>query len=164
VDPLGALAEVFADLDANLRRGLTSTQVARLDEIELQRRAGGVTEAELVERFALIWPQFFADPGRAPPPPAWVGVEASIGTNRSLADHLERGTLAGRLPRATLPAFFVHGELDPLPLRSTLETAALIPGAKVEVVPGCGHFPWLEQPDAVRSAVEAFLAGQQGPG
>jgi proline iminopeptidase len=159
VDPLGAHAEVFADLDANLRRGLTSKQIARLDEIELRRRAGLVTEAELVERFALIWPQFFADPGRASPPPARVGVEASIGTNRSLAEHLERGTLTGRLPQAALPALFVHGELDPLPLESTVETAALVPGAKVEVVYGCGHFPWLERPGAVRSAVEAFLAG-----
>jgi len=58
-----------------------------------------------------------------------------------------------------LPALFVHGELDPLPVGSAVATAARVPGAKVEVIPGCGHFPWLEQPGAVRSAVEAFLVG-----
>jgi pimeloyl-ACP methyl ester carboxylesterase len=53
---------------------------------------------------------------------------------------------------------FVHGEQDPVPLRSTIDTAALIPGALVETIPDCGHFPWLEQPDAFRSAVERLIA------
>ena len=26
------------------------------------------------------------------------------------------------------------------------ETAALIPGARVETIPDCGHFPWAERP------------------
>ena len=38
------------------------------------------------------------------------------------------------------------------------DTAALIPGAVVEVIPACGHIPWLERPGEVRRAVEKFLA------
>jgi proline iminopeptidase len=159
VAPLGAFADGLADLNANLRRALTPEQAARIDEVEARRREGAVTEAELVERFRLIWPPFFADPGRMAPPPARVGVDASIGTNRSITEHFERGTLVERLPRASWPALFVHGELDPLPVGSAVATAALVPEAKVGVIPGCGHFPWLEQPGAVRRMVEAFLAG-----
>jgi pimeloyl-ACP methyl ester carboxylesterase len=158
IDPLGADASVFAEVDANLRRRLTEDERARLDEVEERRRAGEVTEAELLERFALVWPQYFADPATAADPPARVGAQASIGTNRSLAEHFERGTLERGLPAVRLPALFVHGEFDPMPVWSTERTAALIPGALVETIPGCGHFPWLEAPEAFRRAVERLLA------
>jgi pimeloyl-ACP methyl ester carboxylesterase len=154
IDPLGAFGDVFAELDANLRAKLSREQVARIDEIEAKRRAGDVTEAEIVERFALVWPAFFVGPQRvASEPPERIGVAASIGTNRSIAAHFEARTLANGLPGVRLPVLFVHGELDPLPLRSSTETAALIPDAEVEIIGGCGHFPWLEQPGAVRLAV-----------
>jgi pimeloyl-ACP methyl ester carboxylesterase len=158
IDPLGADPGIFADQDANLRRELTEEQRARVDEVEAQRRAGEVTEAELVERFAILWTQFFAEQEPAIPAPARVGVEASIGTNTSIAEHFRRATLARGLPAVRLPALFVHGEDDPLPPRSTTNTAALIPGALVETIPNCGHFPWLERPDAFRAAVERLLA------
>lgn len=53
---------------------------------------------------------------------------------------------------------FVHGEVDPLPVRSSTETAALIPGARVVTIPNCGHFPWAERPGEVRRAVVDHLA------
>jgi proline iminopeptidase len=161
VDPLGALPSAFAELDANLRVGLTPEQVDRLDAIEAKRRAGEVTEADLLERLGLIWPQFFADPAKVPPSPERTGVEASIGTNRSIAEHFERNTLADGLPSAALPLLVVHGELSAVPLWSAVDTAALVPGSEVAVVPGVGHFPWIEQPGSVRDAVAAFLAGRE---
>jgi proline iminopeptidase len=85
-------------------------------------------------------------------------VEASIETNRSLAEHFERGTLRERLPSATLPVLFVHGEESALPVRGSRDTAALIPDAELVVVPGVGHFPWIERPGSVKDAVAPFLA------
>ena len=159
IDPLGADATVFVDLDANLRRGLTDAERARVDEIEERRRGGEVGEAELVERFRLVWPQYFARREALTPPPARVGVRSSIETNRSIAAHFEAETLVFGLPGLSLPALFLHGEEDPLPLVSTERTAALIEDARVERIPKSGHFPWLEQPDAFRLAVERLLAG-----
>jgi len=78
-------------------------------------------------------------------------------SNRSLAVHLEARTLANGLPGVRLPALFIHGELDPMPVRSSTDTAALIPDAVAEVIPGCGHFPWLEKPGEVRRLVERFV-------
>jgi pimeloyl-ACP methyl ester carboxylesterase len=158
VDPLPAFADVLAELNANLRRGLSPEEIARLDEIEARRLAGKVTEGELLERFALIWPQFFLDPSPALPSPPHVGVEASIGTNRSLAEHFERGTLVHGLPNAELPVLFVHGAHSAMPLRATVETCALVARAELVVVAECGHFPWIEQPGSIRGAVESFLA------
>ena len=161
VDPLGAFADVFAVVDPALRARLGDDEIARLDAIEGRRREGVVTETELVERFRMVWPSYFVDPSATLPPPARVGVEASIGTNRSIGEHFERGTLRLGLPAATLPALFVHGELSIIPPSATEQTAALIPGARVAVVPGAGHFPWIEEPESVHDAVESFLAERE---
>lgn len=157
INPLGADLSVFDDHEATLRRSLTPDQMERIHEIDERRRARNVTEADLVERFGLIWVPFFVDPEGASEPPAHVGVEASIETNRSIVEHSDRATLAEGLGRVGVPVLFVHGALDPLPLRSSTETAALIPGARVATIPDCGHFPWLEQPAAFRAAVEGLL-------
>jgi pimeloyl-ACP methyl ester carboxylesterase len=159
VDPLGAFAGAFAEMDGRRRSALSADENARLDSIEARRRTGDVTETELVERFALVWPLYFADPARAIPPPEHVGLEASIEVNRSIVDHFERRTLVKGLQTVALPVLFVHGELSVIPVWSTAETAELIPGAKVVVAPGCGHFPWIDRPGSVRRAVEAFLPG-----
>jgi pimeloyl-ACP methyl ester carboxylesterase len=161
---LGADGSIFAEFDANLRRNMSEDEIAHIDEVEGRRRAGAVTEAELVERFAITWPHFFVKRVTAVSPPRHVGVEASIGTNKSLAEHLERQTLLRGLPAARLPALFVHGEGDPLPVQSTTKTAALIPGARVETIPDCGHFPWLEQPGAFRRTVDRLLAPETASG
>ncbi len=160
VAPLGAFSDVFAEQDVNLRRRLTEAQIARIEEIEELRRQGEVTEQELLERFGLLWPQWFADPTAAAPNPVeHIGPESSIGANASLSEHFSRGTLANELPGVRLRVLFVHGELDALPIRSSTATASLIPGARVETILGCGHFPWLEKPGELRRIVESFLAG-----
>jgi pimeloyl-ACP methyl ester carboxylesterase len=157
VDPLGAFPAAFAEMDERRRRALPAEANARLDSIEDRRRTGEVTEAELVERFALVWPIYFAEPAKAIPAPARVGAEASVEVNRSLVDHFERRTLVAGLPAARSPVLFVQGERSVIPTWSTTDTAALIPGAEVVIVPDCGHFPWVECPGSVRRAVERFL-------
>jgi pimeloyl-ACP methyl ester carboxylesterase len=159
IDPLGADPTVFTDLDANLRRGLTDEERAQVDEIEERRRGGDVSEAELVERYRLLWPQYFARQKEAFASPARVGVQCSIETNSSIAAHYRVETLVFGLAGFALPALFVHGEADPLPVVSTERTAALIQDARVETIPDCGHFPWHEVPDAFRQAVARLLDG-----
>ena len=63
----------------------------------------------------------------------------------------------GRLPGVRLPALFVHGIDDPLPLRSSSETARLIPGARVDRVSRAGHFPWLEQPGFLERTIRGLV-------
>ncbi len=162
IDPLGADRTVLDDFEENLGRVLTEAQMSRIRELDERRRAGELTEAELLERFGLIWLPFFAHPEVAGDPPVHAGVQASIGTNRSISEHFERGTLARGLGDVRVPVLFVHGEDDPFPLRASTGTAALIPGAAVETIPDCGHFPWLEQPAAFRAAVERLLSDVRG--
>jgi proline iminopeptidase len=158
INPLGAFERVFAEFGSNLRSRLSAAQIERIDEIEALRRRGEVTEADLTERSHLVWPHYFTDPASVPPHPAGpIGVACSTETNASISHHFGLSTLATGLPSATLPALFIHGERDPLPMSSSRETAALIRGAVVTTIPGCGHFPWMETPGEIRRAVTAFL-------
>jgi proline iminopeptidase len=129
-----------------------------MEELERRRREGRGTEEEALESLALTWPSWFADPARtAPFPFDHYGIECSIGTNASISEHFEHGTLERGLSHSDLPALFVHGEHDPLPLRTSTDTAALIAGARVMVVEGAGHLPWFERPDAFRETLSDFV-------
>jgi pimeloyl-ACP methyl ester carboxylesterase len=162
VDPLGAYgSEMFAEMSANLARNLTADERARVDEVEELRRRGEATDDDLHERFELIWPQYFADLDGVSQVPPRVGRECSRETNASIAEHFERGTILQGLPDVRLPVLFVHGELDPMPLWSVEQTAALVPGAEMVAIPGCGHFPWWEAPGETGRIVAGFLAARE---
>jgi proline iminopeptidase len=62
----------------------------------------------------------------------------------------------GTLSRIAVPALIVHGRQDPIPLASSQEAAHIM---KAELVPieGSGHVPYVEQPDALFAAIDAFL-------
>lgn len=57
-----------------------------------------------------------------------------------------------------VPTLFVWGEEDRLgPPELGHEMAALMPDARVQVVPGAGHLPWLDRPAQVADLVTGFL-------
>jgi proline iminopeptidase len=73
----------------------------------------------------------------------------------------EQGTLDLRpdLARITAPTLVVVGEDDFIcDVESARLMASGIAGARLVVVPEAGHFPWIEQPDAFRAALDPFLA------
>jgi pimeloyl-ACP methyl ester carboxylesterase len=69
---------------------------------------------------------------------------------------------AARVALAALdaPVLLYAGEFDggPRP-RVAAEIAALLPGSRLVVQPGGGHFPWLDDPAHFVTTVAAFLAG-----
>jgi proline iminopeptidase len=162
ISTLGAFDRVFAEFSRTMEGRLTPAETERTDAIEAARRRGEATEADLVERMGYVWPHWFADPAAAPSTLAGrIGVECSTGTNASISHHFRLSTLATGLPSVALPALFIHGEADPMPVSTSQETAALIRGGVVETIPACGHFPWLEHPGEVRRIASAFLPGAE---
>ena len=67
--------------------------------------------------------------------------------------------LPARLGEVAAPALVVGGAADCVtgvaPVRAM---AKLFPAGEVVLIERCGHYPWVEQPTAFRSAVERFLA------
>ena len=73
---------------------------------------------------------------------------------RALAGGLAilRGTsLLPRLPEIRVPVTLIHGERDTLaPLAAAQETAARLPDARLHVIAGAGHAPFLSHADEFR--------------
>jgi pimeloyl-ACP methyl ester carboxylesterase len=82
----------------------------------------------------------------------WAGAirqEASLG----------RGDLQARLGELRASTLVMLGADDPLLPRERGESLAKdIPGARLLVLPGVGHIPWVERPDEVNRAILDFLA------
>jgi pimeloyl-ACP methyl ester carboxylesterase len=71
---------------------------------------------------------------------------------------LEGWTSEDRLGGIRCPALVICGEDDGMvPPENSRALAAGIPGARLELIPQCGHLPMLEQPAAVRDLVFDFL-------
>ena len=71
---------------------------------------------------------------------------------------LEWAGSMSRLGRLAAPTLLVHGEVDRLvPAENSCRMAAVIPGARLEVIPDASHIFWTDQPQAAREAIESFL-------
>jgi proline iminopeptidase len=156
VDPLGAVADGGdQELEANIMGQLPAELARRVEALEKRIEAGEGGEADGVESMTIVWPYYFARPEGAPPMPELrVNNQTFADTFSSIRDHFERATLAKGLPGLDLPFLFVHGRESPIPWRRSEESAQLAPGARLEVLDDCGHFPWLEAPGGVRAAIE----------
>jgi pimeloyl-ACP methyl ester carboxylesterase len=68
--------------------------------------------------------------------------------------------LAKWLHRITLPALIVWGAEDAIfPAAQAHAFAGAIAGSRVAIIPGAGHLPHIEAPQAFTTAVAGFLAG-----
>jgi pimeloyl-ACP methyl ester carboxylesterase len=65
--------------------------------------------------------------------------------------------LRPRLPQIEAPTLVITGEIDPWGAGAVPELESGIPDARVVVMPGIGHMPWVEEADGFRSALLEFL-------
>jgi pimeloyl-ACP methyl ester carboxylesterase len=162
IDPLGMVgdggeaafeAELFARTPEDVR--------ARAKELDERAMRGDGTADDILESMSLIWPAYFAewDAAPPPPPPAFRANSTCYAeTFDSLHEHLPR--LEAALPSIRVPVGFVAGARSPMPVTASTDSAERIPGAWVEIVPGAGHFPWVESPGSVRAALLRLVAGR----
>src|SRR5574341_430656 len=61
------------------------------------------------------------------------------------------------LKEIKVPTLFAVGEFDEADVPTVRRHAALVPGAKVEVIPGAAHITTWDNPDAIVKAVRDFL-------
>ncbi len=52
----------------------------------------------------------------------------------------------------------LHGEDDFVPVAFAARIAEAVPGARLSVLPGCGHFTYLEAPALVFEEISRFCA------
>jgi len=82
--------------------------------------------------------------------------QAIAGALRGMAARPDARPMLGTL---AIPALVIAGEDDEtVDAALTRELADLLPGARLVVIPGAGHMPMVEQPDATSAALREFLA------
>jgi pimeloyl-ACP methyl ester carboxylesterase len=60
----------------------------------------------------------------------------------------------------TLPVLVITGDDDRIvPTADSVRLAGELPNAELVVIPGCGHIPQEECPQAVLDAIQTFLDG-----
>jgi pimeloyl-ACP methyl ester carboxylesterase len=71
----------------------------------------------------------------------------------------DRAGVTGEVVAIKAPTLVIVGEQDAAtPPKRSRTIAELIPGARLEIVPNCGHSSTVEQPEAVNALLRAFLA------
>ncbi len=158
VDPLGAVGDGGeADMQQSMATRTPPETMARANELDERAMRGEGTTEDAIEALRLVWPAYFADPAHAPPMPSLaISLPCYAETFESIHAHLTDRTLEKNLPRVRIPIVFVLGAESPIPVRHGEVSAALIPGATVRVLDGCGHFVWIERPGAVRAALDSI--------
>ncbi len=56
-----------------------------------------------------------------------------------------------------IATLIIHGDRDLVPLSLARHIADAIPGARLIVLPNCGHFAYLEQPEQVSRSITSFV-------
>lgn len=157
-DPLGAIPDGgFSDMEQNLTARIAPELTARARELDERALAGQGTTEDALESLAIVWPGYFSRPREAPPmPPLNLSVDCYARTFESISWHFEHKTLEQQLPSLHVPTVFLLGADSPIPPEHGIASAALIPGARSQVEPDCGHFAWLEHPGSVRRVLDSI--------
>jgi len=159
VEPIGCVGDGgVAEFEAEMIRRTPAEDVTRAEELDRRAMAGEGSVEDMAESLRLFWPAYFADPATAPPfPGSRLSVEAYAATLASMNERLPG--LADRLAGSRVPTVLLAGAGSPIPVSASVDSAAAIgPAATVVVVDGVGHFPWLERPGEIRSALDRVAA------
>lgn len=152
-----------APLTRRYRKEFESEFSRRQQSPELQRMRAELTESNVRETDPEAYRQrlfevgvagYFAHPQNArdlTPFRVTGRVLDSVWT--SLGDY----DLLPKLNRIRYPTLIVHGRDDPIPLASSTEGAKEM-NARLTVLDDCGHVPYVEKPEQLFAAVDAFLA------
>lgn len=150
---------------------------ARLSRLVLVSPVGvkfsGREERDFADLFYLqdieAFPMLFADPGRHAPDYGAMSPEQlqEFARERHMFAHygwrpyLHNPGPKRWLHRVDLPTLVVRGEADGFAKPSYAQSlASALPAAELTIIPGAGHYPEIEQPQAMIRAIDAFVQGQ----
>ncbi|MBH0776513.1 alpha/beta fold hydrolase [Nocardia bovistercoris] len=125
--------------------------------------------ALLVGRVAvhMFGPVFRADPANGPVIDEWARRLCRgdrVAVRRAVLGVIERAPVADEITGVTMPTLVVVGVDDAVtPPEHSRRMAARIAGARLHVLPDCGHTSVLEQPAAITALLNEFLASVDHP-
>jgi len=155
IDPAPLVRRYRKEFEAEFSR--------RQQSPDIQRMRAELAESNLREKdpdayrqrlFELGVAGYFADPANARDlTPFRVTGRVLDSVWNSLGDY----DLLEQVRQIRCPTLVVHGRDDPIPLESSMEGAKAM-NATLVVLDDCGHVPYVEKPQQLFAAVDAFLA------
>jgi pimeloyl-ACP methyl ester carboxylesterase len=135
---------------------------------------GALAEDEFALTPPMLRPLVFAEPASAmalawlpdvePPERVEGALHARVAGARLAWQFPYSPKLRGRLPRARVPALVVWGERDRLvPPAHARAYAEGLPDARLAIVPGAAHYPYLEAPGRFAEETGRFLRERYSP-
>jgi pimeloyl-ACP methyl ester carboxylesterase len=107
-------------------------------------------------------PTFYRDPAKRAVIEDWVQQLRPLdrnGIRKAVVAVANRRGISDEIGSIVAPTLVIVGADDvPTPVKRARRIAELIPGARLEVVPYCGHSSSIEQPAAVTALIQPFLA------
>ena len=88
---------------------------------------------------------------------------AVAGTARASVDYLRRRSVPDRLAALGVPVLVVFGADDRRWRSSSAAAYRVVPGARVELLPGVGHTPMMEDPQTTGKLLLDFAAAAGHP-
>jgi len=83
---------------------------------------------------------------------------ALAGTARGSLDYMRQQSLPDRLAALGVPVLVIFGTEDARYPSSSAAAYRVVPGARVELLPGVGHTPMMEDPQATGTLLLEFAA------
>jgi proline iminopeptidase len=159
IDPAPLSRHFRDDFEAEFDRRQSGAEITRLRR---EAAASGLRERDPAayrqRLFELSVAGYFADAKRARDlTPFRVNGKVQQSVWESLGDF----DLIGSLRPLRVPTLIVHGRQDPIPLDSSDQAARAL-NARFLVLEASGHVPYVEQPDALFSAIAQFLEDTTG--
>ena len=154
----------LALLDTSARPDLPERRELRLARNELARREGaGAVQDELMP--ALVHKDRLADKAFVDTVRQMAVDTGAEALQRQHAALMARPDSRPLLAGIRCPTLVIVGREDALtPPELAQEIASGIAGAKLEIIPDCGHLATMEQPAAVNRAMRAWLTGGAASG
>ena len=150
---------VLIDTSANPEPKPTAVQDRVLASLY---RYVGITPVRRSVEKVMFAPTFRKDPAKRAVIEDWVAQLArndKNGIRKAVLAVANRRGVADEIGSITAPTLVIVGADDvPTPVKQSRRLAELIPAARLEIVPYCGHSSTIEQPEAVTGLIRPFLA------
>ena len=122
---------------------------------------------QLAKFYRVLSAAFCFDPNKAKELTLNYELEADNSGKRA-AQHINQQLFEGEwdyhsnLRELTVPTLIIHGSHDPIPVWVAQRINDELPNSKIEIIDQCGHFPYLEQPEAFFNIAKSILISYKG--
>jgi len=166
IDPLPPRrGTLITDFSRNVSSWMDSATRAKAAAANQLLMSGTDPMAACKEYWSIFQNGYFANPRQHKPMKGeWcVGSTASarafLRANRWTFASIGRWDWTAEAKSLLTPTLIIHGAQDPLPVAGSREWLAALPQSRLLIVKDAGHYPFVEQPDLVMSAIGAFARG-----